>query len=124
MPKVFTKISVYFLQKLKHGTPKLRNNEGILLFHQRQTNVLLKLFWLVLIPTIRERMFYTKINAYSSTINLQSSNVKKTFLSAKMCSLQLLNITHCAKSVRIRSFSGPYFPVFGLNTVRYSVFTQ
>ena len=23
---------------------------------------------------------------------------------------------HCVKSVRIRSFSGPYFPVFGLNT--------
>ena len=22
---------------------------------------------------------------------------------------------HCVKSVRIRSFSGPYFPVFGLN---------
>ena len=25
------------------------------------------------------------------------------------------------KSVRIRSFSGPYFPAFGLNTKRYSV---
>ena len=28
---------------------------------------------------------------------------------------------HCLKSVRIRSFSGPYFPAFGLNTERYSV---
>ena len=27
---------------------------------------------------------------------------------------------HCVKSVRIRSFSGPYFPAFGLNTERYS----
>ena len=26
---------------------------------------------------------------------------------------------HCVKSVRIRSYSGPYFPVFGLNTERY-----
>ena len=26
---------------------------------------------------------------------------------------------HCVKSVRIRSFSGPYFPAFGLNTGRY-----
>ena len=26
------------------------------------------------------------------------------------------------KSVRIRSFSGPYFPAFGLNTERHSVF--
>ena len=24
--------------------------------------------------------------------------------------------THCVKSVRIRSYFGPYFPVFGLNT--------
>ena len=27
---------------------------------------------------------------------------------------------HCVKSVRIRSYSGPYFPAFGLNTERYS----
>ena len=27
---------------------------------------------------------------------------------------------HCVKSVRIRSFSGPYFPAFGLSTERYS----
>ena len=30
-------------------------------------------------------------------------------------------IIHCVKSVLIRSFSGPYFPAFGLNTERYSV---
>ena len=28
---------------------------------------------------------------------------------------------HCVKSVPIRSFSGPYFPAFGLNMERYSV---
>ena len=27
----------------------------------------------------------------------------------------------CVKSVRIRSYSGQYIPVFGLNTERYSV---
>ena len=26
---------------------------------------------------------------------------------------------HCVKVVRIRSYSGPYFPAFGLNTKRY-----
>ena len=26
---------------------------------------------------------------------------------------------HCVKSIRIRSYSGPYFPSFGLNTERY-----
>ena len=28
---------------------------------------------------------------------------------------------HCVKSVHIRSYSGPYFPTFGLNTERYGV---
>ena len=28
-------------------------------------------------------------------------------------------IKHCVESVQIRSFSGPYFPVFGLNTGKY-----
>ena len=28
---------------------------------------------------------------------------------------------HCVKSVRIRSFSSPYFPAFGLNTERYYI---
>ena len=33
----------------------------------------------------------------------------------------ILILTHCVKSDRFRSFSGPYFPAFGLNTERYSV---
>ena len=28
---------------------------------------------------------------------------------------------HCVKSVRVRSYSDPQFPAFGLNTERYSV---
>ena len=32
-----------------------------------------------------------------------------------------LKNNHCVKSVRIRSYSGPYFPAFGLNMERYSV---
>ena len=27
---------------------------------------------------------------------------------------------YCLESVRIRTYSGPYFPAFGLNTERYS----
>ena len=30
-------------------------------------------------------------------------------------------IYHCVKSVRIRSYSGPYFPALGLNAERYEV---
>ena len=33
------------------------------------------------------------------------------------------NDYHCVKSVLIRSFFDPYFPVFGLNTERYGVFS-
>ena len=32
-----------------------------------------------------------------------------------------MNHNHCVKSVRIWSFSDPYFPAFGLNTERYEV---
>ena len=32
-----------------------------------------------------------------------------------------VSICHCVKSVRIRSFSGRYFPAIGLNTERYGV---
>ena len=30
-------------------------------------------------------------------------------------------VCHCVKSVRIWSYSGPYFPAFELNTERYSL---
>ena len=30
--------------------------------------------------------------------------------------IEILANAHCVKSVRIRSFTGPYFPGFGLNT--------
>ena len=30
-------------------------------------------------------------------------------------------VIHCVKSVRIRSYSGPHFPAFGMNTESYSV---
>ena len=32
-----------------------------------------------------------------------------------------ISVKHCVKGVRIRSYSGPHFPVFGLNTDRYGV---
>ena len=30
---------------------------------------------------------------------------------------------HCVNSVRIRTYSGPYFPAFGLNTPYLSIFS-
>ena len=35
--------------------------------------------------------------------------------------LYFIFLIHCVKSARIWSYSGPYFPVFGLNTERYGV---
>ena len=34
------------------------------------------------------------------------------------------NDYHCVKSVHIRSYSGPYFPAFELNTERYGLFLR
>ena len=42
-----------------------------------------------------------------SCLTHQSSLIEKSF--------------HCIKSVRFRSYSGPHFPVFGLNTESYGV---
>ena len=36
---------------------------------------------------------------------------------------RIKSLKHCVKSVRIRSYSGPYFPAFGLNT-QSSVFSS
>ena len=33
----------------------------------------------------------------------------------------MIYLPHCVKSVHIRSYSGPHFPAFGLNTERYGV---
>ena len=35
--------------------------------------------------------------------------------------LPLDSLFHSVRGVRIRSYSGPYFPAFGLNTERYGV---
>ena len=35
---------------------------------------------------------------------------------------KMVTRAHCVKNVRIWSYSGPYFPAFGLNTERYGVF--
>ena len=37
------------------------------------------------------------------------------FLAVSLCNLFFLSSKHCVKSVRIRSYSGPHFPAFGLN---------
>ena len=43
------------------------------------------------------------------------------FTSQLVIRQQLDKTNYCVKSVRIRSYSGPHFPAFGLNTERYFV---
>ena len=45
---------------------------------------------------------------------------RSTFYTSNDVDAGLKN-NHCVKNVRIRSYSGPYFPAFRLNTERYSV---
>ena len=35
-----------------------------------------------------------------------------------------ISVTHCVKSVRIRSYSGPYFLTFGMNNTKYGHFLR
>ena len=46
---------------------------------------------------------------------------KKTFMLFLGILEKIITKRHCVKSVRIRNYSGLYFPAFGLNTERYFV---
>ena len=67
------------------------------------------------------------INVLWSTLNVLFFNVIKDSLSITRNDLSLqsrLVNTHCLRCVRIWSYSGSYFPAFGLNTERYLVFLR
>ena len=44
-----------------------------------------------------------------------------SFINLLRIKARFINFSHCLKSVLIRSYSGPYFPAFGLNAERYGV---
>ena len=56
-----------------------------------------------------------------SQICPSTGNNCRLLVSFGSLSLETLSLYYCVKSVRIRSFSGPYFPAFRLNKKRYSV---
>ena len=58
----------------------------------------------------------------NQSTDLQTKLIDWFLYEANTC-ISLVNTSyHCMKSVRIRSYSGPYFPAFGLNTEKYSVY--
>ena len=70
-------------------------------------------------------------NLMSSVISVstqQRVHPKSELLSQTKSMFKLVGMLHCVKSAYIQSFSGTYFPVFGLNTVQkksgYRHFTQ
>ena len=75
------------------------------------TRILFK--WWNIWKSYKQNFFVWKFLIDFSNIiaNRNISNI----LSNSLC----VYTTHCVKSVRIQSFSGPYFPTFGLNTKRY-----
>ena len=73
---------------------------------------LIPFYYLIILLDYNNRSYYPMITCYIICYSLYFINVFMTIA--------------CLKSVRIRSYSGPHFPSFGLNTERYgvSLFTQ
>ena len=74
-------------------------------------------------------VFAVKDNIYMKNIikkarNDTTDNNNKNIFTRNREMKMFLSQLHCVKSVRIWSYSGPHFPVFGLNTERYSLRTQ
>ena len=64
------------------------------------------------VPDTKRYKVETDVNKFHLIEILVQYSIKEIFR---------VNDKHCVKSVRIWSFSGPYFPAFGLNTERYGV---
>ena len=58
--------------------------------------------------------------ATSKVIKTEEDNWYRSPLSIRQVKHRIIN-HYCVKSVCIRSYSGPYFPAFGLNTEKYRV---
>ena len=65
--------------------------------------------------TEKQQIFYHKVYTYAFLWVPLPKIFFETFFLFKS------PISHCLKTVQIRSFSGPYFPELGLNTEIYSV---
>ena len=62
-----------------------------------------------------------KKNLISLMNTIETLTKAKNLLTKNLVSSKYYCSVHCTKSVRIRSFSGSYFPTFEVNTEKYSV---
>ena len=81
-------------------------------------NFILKLYW----NHTSAWVLSCKLAAYfQSTFSQEQLRVAASAASSYYWQLLLIPMLHCLKSVHIRSYSGPHFSAFGLNTYRHSV---
>ena len=59
--------------------------------------------------------------AHLQFFQINNDLLRRQFLVIRIDQFRDQPLNHCVKSVRIRSYSGPHFPIFGLNSERYSV---
>ena len=70
-------------------------------------------FFIIKLLSLKFYDYFTQQQKYFSQMMDNMRKNTNFFTNFRTC--------HCMKSVRIRSYSGPHFPAFGLNTKRYSV---
>ena len=66
---------------------------------------------------------YSSLKEKVTETPIRNCRCPSNFLPSRLWKFQGIytqGIQHCVKSVRVWSYSGPFFPTFGLNTERYS----
>ena len=71
--------------------------------------------------TSKAELFAKIVAAFISQLLLQKSSILNIWVLNTPLNTGQLKIKNCVKRVPMWNHSGPYFPVFGLNTKRYSV---
>ena len=69
---------------------------------------------------------FTYISIFLPIVNIEKKNDIENHFKNYVQHLRPKGVSrtsHCVKNARIPKYSGPYFPAFGLNTERYSVYT-
>ena len=61
------------------------------------------------------KIFWNKIKPLLSGDVANSNNIILAFGLKQVSSQKILRLKRCVKNVLVRSYSGPYFPAFGLN---------
>ena len=78
------------------------------------------MWWCIIYSIDRWILRKWRNKKYSEWLEIVACSSLHSFVHSRII-LSFIGDFYCVKSVRIRSYSGPHFPTFGLNTERYSV---